>query len=121
MEMKRISIITVTAALALTIGFSWGASAASRGGLKAPARPARKVRKLSSATDLAKDLSLVVDYLERGQSYFRAYQRGTHSIDENKQFLNFLEHYEKELAVAKKEVATLNKWIAARGSLDTIE
>jgi len=121
MELKRISTFALSIALALTVGFSFGAAAATRGSLKAPARPARKVRKLSTATELARDLALVVDYLERGQSYFRAYQRGTHSIEENKQFLDFLEHYEKELLVAKKETRTLNKWIASKGSLDTLE
>ncbi|PCI36600.1 MAG: hypothetical protein COB53_08975 [Elusimicrobia bacterium] len=121
MELKRFSTVAATAALALTVGFSWGAAAGSRGLLKAPERPKRERRKLSSATELAQDLSLVVDYLERGQSYFRAYQRGTHSVEENKKFLDFLERYEKELAVAKKEIDTLDRWVLRRGSLDSIE
>ncbi len=121
MELKRIFTIASSTTLALAIGFSFGMAAGSRGLLTAPDRLKRERRKISSATHLAADLALVVDYLERGQSYFRAYQRGTHSIEENKKFLKFLEHYEKELAVAKKEVATLDKWVANRGSLDTIE
>jgi hypothetical protein len=121
MDGKRISILILAFAVASTAGFSLGRASAAVEGLKVPAKPKRERRKLDSATDLAKDLALVVDYLERGQSYFRAYQRGTHSLEDNKKFLSFLEHYEKELAVAKKEIRTLDKWVEARGSLDSIE
>ncbi|OIO12466.1 MAG: hypothetical protein AUJ52_00095 [Elusimicrobia bacterium CG1_02_63_36] len=122
MERKKIAALGLACAFALTLGFSLGrASAAGTEGVKAPARPKRERRKLDSATDLAKDFALVVDYLERGQAFYREYQRGTHSVEDNKEFLAFLEHYEKELAVAKKEVTTLEKWIKARGSLESIQ
>lgn len=120
--MGRQKIAMLACAFVFALGFSWGrVSAAATSELKVPERPKRERRKLDSATDLAKDYALVVDYLERGQRYYREYQRGTHSVEDNKKFLKFLEHYEKELAVAKKEVATLQKWTEARGSLDSIQ
>ena len=84
-----------------------------------PQPPKHARRNLDSAGELAKDFAEVVQYLEHGQSYFRAYQRGTHTVEENQAFLKFLETYEKEYAIAKKEAATLLKWVEEKGSLDS--
>ena len=86
--------------------------------LMPPAPPAHARRSLDAASELAKDLSEVVAYLDAGQAYFRAYQKGSHSAEENRQFLAFLQAYENEYAVAKKEGEVLRKWIIEQGSLD---
>ena len=83
-----------------------------------PAAPAHARRNLDSPTELARDLAEVVAYLDAGQAYFRAYQKGSHSVEENRLFLAFLESYEKEYAVSRKEVEALKKWVIERGTLD---
>jgi len=82
-----------------------------------PKRPAHPDKRLESATELSRDLTRVISYLEQGKSYYRAYQEGTHTVEENKRFLRFLETYEKELALAKKEAATLKRWVDEKGPL----
>lgn len=86
--------------------------------LTPPAVPAHARRNLDSPSDLVKDFAEVVAYLDAGQAYFRAYQKGTHSVEDNKRFLAFLEAYEREYAVAKKESLALRTWVMERGSLD---
>lgn len=83
-----------------------------------PAAPAHAKRELDTAADLAADLQQVVRFLEEGQAYYRAFQKGSHSVEENKRFLKFLETYEAEAAVAKKEVDALRKWVYERGGLE---
>ncbi|HBL17454.1 MAG: hypothetical protein A2X36_12675 [Elusimicrobia bacterium GWA2_69_24] len=83
-----------------------------------PAPPAHAKRELETASDLAADLQQVVRFLEEGQAYYRAFQKGSHSVEENKRFLRFLESYEAEAAVAKKEVDALRKWVHERGGLE---
>lgn len=85
-----------------------------------PAPPAHARRSLDSPAELARDLAEVVAYLDAGQAYFKGYQKGTHAPEENKQFLAFLEAYEKEYGVAKKEAAALKKWVDEQGSLDAV-
>lgn len=87
--------------------------------IKPPAPPRHATRKLDSASELAFDLQQVVTYLEYGQAFYRAYGKGTHSVEENQRFLKFLETYEAELALAKKEADTLRKWVYERGSLES--
>lgn len=87
-------------------------------GLVPPTPPAHARRSLDSPSDLVKDFAEVVAYLDAGQAYFRAYQKGTHSVEDNKRFLAFLESYEREYAVAKKESLALRTWVMERGSLD---
>ncbi|MFH1723384.1 MAG: hypothetical protein ABII00_02060 [Elusimicrobiota bacterium] len=92
---------------------------AERRGLdKPPVAPRHEKRRLHTAAELARDLHEVVEFLEHGQAYFRAYRKGTHSLEENERFLRFLESYEAELGLAKKEVDTLREWIYERGSLE---
>lgn len=88
--------------------------------LMPPAPPAHARRSLEAASELARDLSEVVGYLEAGQAYFRAYQKGSHSAEENRQFLAFLQTYENEYAVSKKEAAALKTWVLEQGSLDAV-
>lgn len=85
-----------------------------------PEPPKHERRQLTTGSELAQDLSEVVVYLEAGQAYFRAYQKGSHSVEENKTFLGFLENYERELKVAMKESAALRTWVVERGSLDSV-
>ncbi len=94
------------------------AASAARKVLMPPAPPVHARRSLDAASELAKDLSDVVAYLDAGQAYFRAYQKGSHSAEENRQFLAFLQAYENEYAVAKREGEVLRKWIIEQGSLD---
>jgi len=84
-----------------------------------PKQPAHARRSLDTASELARDLQEVVAYLEAGQSYYRAYQKGTHTVEENKAFLEFLEVYEKEQSIARKEADALRKWVSENTSLDT--
>lgn len=84
-----------------------------------PGVPAHARRSLDSPTELVRDFAEVVAYLDAGQAYFRAYQKGSHSVEENRQFLGFLEAYEKEYAMARKEAEALKKWVIERGSLDS--
>ncbi len=93
-----------------------GQSAAVRSA-RPPAPPAHKKRYITNAADLAADLHDVVVYLAQGQAYFREYHAGTHSVAENADFLSFLETYEKELALAKKEAKTLGTWLERKGAL----
>ena len=86
---------------------------------KAPIPPEHSRRSLETASELAEDLAAVVKYLEAGQSYYRAYQSGTHTVEENADFLKFLERYEQELNIAKKEAPALRKWVFERGAMDT--
>ncbi|TPW21989.1 MAG: hypothetical protein FD126_131 [Elusimicrobia bacterium] len=86
--------------------------------LTPPAFPAHARKSLDSPSELARDFAEVVTFLEQGQSYFRAYQKGSHTPEENKQFLAFLEAYERESAVARKEADALRKWVLEQSALD---
>ena len=83
-----------------------------------PAVPGHGRRTLDTATELARDFSDVVAYLEQGQSYFRAYQKGSHSAKENAEFLRFLEAYERERETLKKEVEALRRWVKEQSDLE---
>ncbi|MBI5200463.1 MAG: hypothetical protein HY925_02655, partial [Elusimicrobia bacterium] len=71
--------------------------------------------------DLSRDLAEIVFFLEQGQSYFRAYKRGSHSAEENAAMLKFLEAYEREREIAKKESALLNSWVQTKSDLEPVE
>lgn len=75
-----------------------------------PASPAHARKNLDSPSELARDFAEVVTFLDAGQAYFRAYGKGSHTPEDNKLFLAFLETYEREAAVAKREAAALKKW-----------
>src|SRR5688572_4409520 len=72
-----------------------------------PKFPARPKGTLDPAGEVARDLSVRVEYFEHGQSYYRAYTKGSHSPEENKAFVKFLEDYENELGIAKRTHAIL--------------
>lgn len=82
-----------------------------------PAPPKRDKPSLDSASELALDLARAVSFLESGQSYFRAYSKGTHTPAENKAFVRFLEDYERELAAVKKELDVLREWVEKKSGL----
>jgi len=85
--------------------------------LTPPALPAHARKSLDSPSELARDFAEVVAFLEQGQAYFRAYQKGSHTPEENKQFLAFLEAFEREQAVARKEADALRKWVLEQSAL----
>ena len=73
---------------------------------------------MTSGSDLARDLAARMDFLERGQAYFQAFTTGgSHTPAENKDFVRFLEDYERELASAKQELAVLNTWFEKKSAL----
>src|SRR4051812_19045749 len=79
--------------------------------LMPPAAPARPAGTLETAGEVARDLAVRVEYFENGQSYYRAYTKGSHSPEENKAFLKFLEDYDRELEIARKVHALLGVWL----------
>lgn len=85
--------------------------------LTPPAVPAHARKNLDSPAELARDFAEVVTFLEQGQAYFRAYQKGSHTPEENKLFLAFLESHEREQAVARKEAEALRKWVLEQSDL----
>jgi hypothetical protein len=82
-----------------------------------PQTPVREKAALESASDLALDMSKLVIFLEAGQSYYRAYGKGTHSEAENKAFVKFLEDYQRVLGELKQEEAALRVWIDKKSEL----
>ncbi len=86
--------------------------------LMPPAIPARPAGTLDTAAEVAKDLAVRVQYFEDGQSYYRAYTKGgSHSAEENKAFLRFLEEYERELEIARKVHTLLGVWLEKKSSI----
>ena len=75
-----------------------------------PRPPAHAQRVMETATDVSRDLHETLAFLEAGQSYYKAFAKGTHTAEENKAFVKFLEDYERELETAKKEFALLQAW-----------
>jgi len=86
--------------------------------LAPPKAPAHVQRDLNTASALAKDLHEVVVFLEQGKVYFKEYQTGNHTPEENAQFLKFLEVHEKEQAIAKKEAEALKRWVFEKSGLE---
>ena len=82
-----------------------------------PKPPVRAKDSLNSAGEVARDLAAAVEYFEAGQAYYRAYTKGSHTPEENKAFVRFLEDYEKELAIARKTHAILGSWIERKSSV----
>ena len=82
-----------------------------------PKIPARPKGTLDSAGEVARDLAVRVEYFENGQSYYRAYTKGSHSPEENKAFVHFLEDYENELGIAKRTHAILGIWLDKKSAI----
>ncbi|MBI2787059.1 MAG: hypothetical protein HYX59_00125 [Elusimicrobia bacterium] len=82
-----------------------------------PAVPARPKGTLDTAGEVARDLAVRVEYFENGQSYYRAYTKGSHTPEENKAFVKFLEDYENELGIAKRTHAILGVWLDKKSSI----
>ena len=89
--------------------------------LMPPPVPKHEQRMVDNASDLARDLSEIVAFLEQGQSYFRAFKKGTHSSEENAAMLRFLEAFEREREIARKEAALLNTWVQQKSELEPVE
>lgn len=82
-----------------------------------PAVPARPKGTLDTAGEVARDLAARVQYFEDGQAYYRAYTKGSHTPEENKAFVKFLEDYENELGIAKRTYAILGVWLEKKSSI----
>ena len=82
-----------------------------------PTAPAREKKSLDTAAEVALDAAKSLSFLEDGQSYYRAYAKGTHSSVENKAFVKFLEDYERELATVNKELEVLRLWVEKKSAL----
>lgn len=82
-----------------------------------PAPPARPKGTLDTAGEVARDLAVRVEYFENGQAYYRAYTKGSHTPEENKAFVKFLEDYENELGIAKRTHAILGVWLDKKSSI----
>lgn len=82
-----------------------------------PKLPARPKGTLDSAGEVARDLAVRVEYFEHGQSYYRAYTKGSHSPEENKAFVQFLEDYENELGIAKRVHTLLSVWLEKKSAI----
>lgn len=82
-----------------------------------PKPPAHAQRVLESASDVARDMSETFAFLEAGQSYYKAFSKGSHTVEENKAFVKFLEDYERELETARKEFGLLKSWFANSSDL----
>lgn len=85
--------------------------------LMPPKPPVRAKASLDSAGDVARDLAAAVEYFEAGQSYYRAFTKGSHSHEENAAFVRFLEEYEQELAIARKTHLTLGLWLEKKSAV----
>lgn len=82
-----------------------------------PKIPARPQGTLDTAADVARDLAVRVEYFENGQSYYRAYTKGSHTPEENKAFVRFLEEYENELTIAKRVHLLLGTWLEKKSAI----
>lgn len=82
-----------------------------------PKVPARPKGTLDTAAEVARDLAIRVEYFENGQSYYRAYTKGSHTPEENKAFVQFLEDYEAELGIARRTHAILGVWLDKKSSI----
>ncbi|MEK7389906.1 MAG: hypothetical protein AAB036_09415 [Elusimicrobiota bacterium] len=87
------------------------------GALFPPKPPTRASESIDSAGEMTRALAAVVEYLESGQAYYRAYTKGSHTAKENKAFVNFLQEYEKELAFARTTHSRLGSWIEKKSSV----
>lgn len=92
-------------------------AAASKPVIMPPKAPARAKSSLDSAGEVARDLAASVEYFEAGQSYYRAFSKGTHTAEENAAFVKFLEEYEKEQANAKRTHAALGQWLEKKSKV----
>ena len=90
---------------------------AKPGQLMPPKIPSRPKGTLDTAGEVARDLAVRVQYFEDGQSYYRAYTKGSHSPEENKAFLQFLEEYENELSIAKRVHSILGVWLEKKSAI----
>ncbi|UPT73845.1 MAG: hypothetical protein M0D55_18690 [Elusimicrobiota bacterium] len=82
-----------------------------------PPVPSRPKGTLETAGDVARDLAVRVEYFEAGQAYYRAYTKGTHTPEENRAFVRFLEEYENELSIAKRVHALLGTWLEKKSAI----
>lgn len=82
-----------------------------------PKVPARPKGTLDTAGEVARDLAVRVEYFENGQAYYRAYTKGSHTPEENKAFVQFLEDYENELGIAKRTHVILGLWLDKKSTI----
>lgn len=115
---RKIAILVV---LAVAAASAHGDSEPAPGALMPPSPPRHEQRMLDNAGDLARDLAEIVAFLEQGQSYFKAFKKGTHSAQENAALVRFLETYERERDIARREVEVLGEWVKKKSELEPRE
>jgi hypothetical protein len=86
-------------------------------GLMPPAPPVREKQELSSASMVVLDMAKSIAFMEQGQVYYKAYAKGTHTSEENKAFVRFVEDYERELMTVKKEFEVIKLWTEQKSTL----
>jgi len=82
-----------------------------------PQPPAHTRGMMDTTADTVRDLADTIAFLEAGQTYFRAFARDTHTIDENQRLLEFLKDYDAELVAARKKEAALRSWLEKASAL----
>ena len=85
--------------------------------LMPPKVPVRAKNSFDSASDISRDLNVSVEYFEQGQAYYRAFTKGSHTPEENKAFVQFLEDYERELAISRKLYGLLGVWLEKKSGI----
>jgi hypothetical protein len=111
------SVVISTPAAAPAAPVPVKAAEAKPATLLPPKVPARPKGTLDTAAEVARDLAVRVEYFENGQSYYRAYTKGSHTPEENKAFVQFLEDYESELGIAKRVHVLLGSWLEKKSSI----
>lgn len=119
--MITIALLLLTASHAVAeppvVSTTAAASVAAPAPLLPPKVPERPKGTLESAGEVARDLAARVEYFENGQAYYRAYTKGSHTAEENKAFVQFLEDYENELGIAKRTHEILGVWLAKKSAI----
>ena len=85
--------------------------------LTPPRAPEREKAALVTASAVALDMARSLAFLEQGQTYYKAYAKGTHTPQENKDFVKFAEDYDRELTTMKKEMEVLKLWLEKKADL----
>ena len=116
--MITIAFLLLTTSFARAVEPPVAVSTAAASALLLPPKiPTRPKATLVTAGEVGRDLTARLEYFEDGQAYYRAYTKGSHTPEENKAFVQFLEDYENELGIAKRTYAILGAWLEKKSSV----